>query len=137
MIHLILVLSSSSYIDQILILVFTCHAEVPCIEGDMHLNTHSTHSEIHTSAFALSGFSLRTQFSDPVTTYTACVLSLGSAGITVMNGPNAPRQGQTLYLLKQYMPQPTLYYHLFTDEVWEKQSKPKPKNSVLSAVTVY
>lgn len=97
---------SSSFIGQIFgkivfVFHFTCHAEAPCIGGDMqHLNTHSMHSYIHTSALALSGFSLHSQFSDPVTTYTACVLSLGSTGITVMNGSNAPRQGQMLCLLK-------------------------------------
>lgn len=116
MIYLILIICLSSYIGQILILVFTCHAEASCIEGDMQcLNTHST----HTSTFALSGFSFRSQFPDPVTTYTACVLSLGSDRITLMNGLSAPRQGQMLYLLKQCTPQSTLYSDLFTDAVWE------------------
>lgn len=64
------------------------------------IRQHSTHSYIHTSAFALSGFSLRSQFHDPVTTYTACILPLGSAGITVMNECNAPQEGQMLHLLK-------------------------------------
>lgn len=80
MIHLVLV--------HYFILVFACHAEAPCVEGDMH---HlSTHTETHTSAFAPSGLSLCTRFADPVISPVSS--PLGPPGITVMNGPEAPRK---------------------------------------------
>lgn len=51
----------------------------------------------HTSAFALSGFSLCSQSSDPVTTYTACVLTLGTAAITVMDGTTVPDEADAVF----------------------------------------
>lgn len=56
MIYLILIICLSFYISQILILVFTCHAEASCIEGDMQcLNTHThPHSFCQDSASALN-----------------------------------------------------------------------------------
>lgn len=86
--HVILVKYLGNNSIPYCIIVFIYHAEVSC--------SISTHAPTHTSALTLSGFSLRSQFSDPVTTYTACVLSLGSAGITMMNGSNTPRHGQML-----------------------------------------
>lgn len=76
----------------------------------------------------MSGFSLRSQFSDPVTTYTACVLSLSSFGITVMNESNAPRQGQMLYL--QNISHPTLRSSHYCCRVsgWRESTKASASN---------